>query len=103
MPKEYTVQQPLTPQERNIASRYGLDNWTTNAYVNSRNHPDMGGNMGFMSGPVPYRHQDELSGQKQKGIAGDYRNIHIDYRRQKSRAALHAPLNYQTPFSGQPN
>jgi len=88
----------LTPQELNIASRYGNNNFSKDAFNNSKSIPTMGSSFGYISGPVPYRNQDELSGQKQKGIAGDWRSVQVDYRRQQSRAALHTPFNYGAPF-----
>ena len=93
--------QPLTPQEKALFSRYGNNNFALDAFRNSAAIPGgvMGSNFAYTSGPVLYRHQDELSGKKQE-LRGDYRNMAIDYRRQMSRAALHSPFNYGVPFGG---
>jgi len=91
---------PLTPQEKSIFSRYGNNNFSFDAFKNGA--AIMGGPMGGDFGEsnvVPFRHQDELGGQKQE-LRGDYRNMAIDYRRQMSRAALHSPFNYGVPFGG---
>ena len=89
---------PLTPQEKAVYSRYGNNNFSFDAFNRGASLPIIeGSSFGFTSGPVPYRHQDELSGQKQR-LAGDYRNMAIDYRRNLSRAASHASFNYETPF-----
>lgn len=94
---------PLTPQEKAIYSRYGNNNFSFDAFNRGASLPIVeGSSFGFTSGPVPYRHQDILSGKKQQ-LAGDYRTMAIDYRNNLSRAASHAPLNYTTPFMGQPN
>ena len=93
--------QPLTPQEKALFSRYGNNNFSFDAFKSGS--AIMGGVMGsefaISTGPVPFRHQDELSGKKQE-LRGDYKNMAIDYRRQQSRAALHTPFNYGVPFGG---
>lgn len=91
-------QQLLTQQELNIASRYGYNNFSFDAFKSSSFLPQSGTNFGLASGPVPYKHQDELSGEKQTIIAGDFRSRPVDARRQKQRAALHASHNYGAPF-----
>jgi len=96
------MSQPLTTQEKNIASRYGNNNFSLDAFNRSSFLPQDGSSFGLASGPVPYKHQDILAGKKQSQIAGDYRTIPIDYRRAISRAASHAPFNFETPFMGQP-
>ena len=85
---------PLTPQEKSIFSRYGNNNFSFDAFKSGAAIMGgvMGGQFGESSGPVLYRHQDELD--------GDYKNMAIDYRRQQSRAALHSPFNYGVPFGG---
>ena len=95
------MDQPLTPQEKAIFSRYGNNNFTTDAFITGAAIIGgvMGGDFGASSGPVPFRHQDELSGKKQ-ALHGDYKNMAIDYRRGVSRAALHSPFNYVAPFGG---
>jgi len=92
---------PLTPQEKSIFSRYGNNNFSFDAFKSGAAIMGgvMGGDFGESSGPVPYRHQDELGGVKQE-LHGDYKNMAIDYRRQQSRAALHSPFNYGVPFGG---
>tara|TARA_R110002051_G_scaffold169520_2_gene240141 strand:- start:8752 stop:9084 length:333 start_codon:yes stop_codon:yes gene_type:complete len=96
MPKEYKIQQPLTPQEKNIASRYGVDNWATNAFYNNQG---LSNDSGLFTS-THYQNQDELSGKKHNKIGGDERNTHMDYRRQQQRAAAHAAFNYGSPFGG---
>ena len=95
--------QPLTPQEKALFSRYGNNNFAFDAFKNSAAIPGgvMGGDFAITTGPVLYRHQDELAGKKQE-LRGDYKNMAIDYRRQQSRAALHTPFNYGVPFGGSP-
>lgn len=95
------MSQPLTPQEKALFSRYGNNNFTLDAFISGAaiGGGKMGAAFGIASGPVPYRHQDELSGKKQE-LRGDYKNMAIDYRRQQSRAALHTPFNYGVPFGG---
>ena len=55
MPKEYKIQQPLTPQEKNIASRYGVDNWATNAFYNNQG---LSNDSGLFTS-THYQNQDE--------------------------------------------
>ena len=90
---------PLTPQEKSVFSRYGNNNFTFDAFKKGSMINQMGSEFAFKSGPVPYRHQDELSGKKQK-LHGDYKNMAVDFRRQMSRAAIHTPFNYVAPLGG---
>ena len=96
MPKEYKIQQPLTPQEKNISSRYGVDNWATNAFYNNQG---LSNDSGLFTS-FHLQNQDELGGKKHKKIAGDERNTHSDWRRQQQRQALHSSFNYGRPFGG---
>ena len=94
MPKEYTIQQPLTPQEINIASRYGLDNWSLNAFNNNQG---LSSDTGLFT-TFHFQNQDELNNKKHKKSGGDYRNTIPDYRRQYQRYKEHSSLYYQTPY-----
>lgn len=95
MPKEYQIQQPLTPQEKAISTRYGLDNWATNAFYNQQG---LSSDTGLFSG-THYQNQDRLSNKKQKKIAGDERNTFSDWRRQNQRLKEHSRFYYHSVYN----
>lgn len=85
---------PLTPQEISLFSRYGNNNFTTDAF----NSMPFLNEKGFFT-PVHYQNQDELNNKKHRRNAGDYRNTHSDHRRLHQRMNVHtSELKAQTPF-----
>ena len=90
------MSQPLTPQEKNLFSRYGNNNFSTDAFYNNQG---LSSDAGLFTG-WHFQNQDELSGKKQSGVAGDWRSQIVDYRRQTQRAAAHSAFNYGSPFGG---
>ena len=90
------MSQPLTPQEKNIYSRYGNNNYATDAFYNNQG---LSSDTGLFTG-WHFQNQDELSAKKQSTVAGDERNTHMDYRRQQQRAAAHSSFHYGSPFGG---
>ena len=94
MPKEYTIQQPLTPQEISLFSRYGNNNFSADAFYNNQG---LSSDTGLFT-PIHFQNQDELNNKKHKKSGGDYRNTIPDFRKQYQRFKEHSSLYYQTPY-----
>ena len=88
-------QKPLTPQEINIASRYGLENFTENAIYSM---PHLSNDSGSFTS-FHLQNQDRLNNKKQQKIAGDERNTFMDWRRQNQRIKEHSRFYYHSPFN----
>jgi len=86
-------QQPLTPQEKALFSRYGNNNFSDDAFYTM---PFLN-EKGFFT-DIHYQNQDELNNDKHKKSGGDYKNTIPDYRRQYQRYKEHSSLFYQTPY-----